>query len=160
MRIEKEGSLRILYPEEGLLLFKKSDTDRTYHTVIYMAKNDSVDDYAEVTYNFVYGEQHDDTIKKMVEKQEKQDMILELQSQVIDYFIMNNDNHESAMPLPFMSLMAMPSNTKTATVFTKDIKTNPLANYLAMRIKMDKLDYDMVVEKYPELKDKIDRLLK
>ena len=34
-----------------------------------------------------------------------------------------------------------------------------MAKYLAMRIKAGKLDYDEVVEKYPEFKDEIDRIL-
>ena len=35
-----------------------------------------------------------------------------------------------------------------------------MAEYLAMRIKQGKLNYDTVVKKYPELKEEIDRYLK
>ena len=34
-----------------------------------------------------------------------------------------------------------------------------MAKYLARQIKMGKLDYDEVVEKYPQFKDEIDRIL-
>lgn len=34
-----------------------------------------------------------------------------------------------------------------------------MAKYLARQIKMGKLDYNEVVEKYPQFKDEIDRLL-
>ena len=34
-----------------------------------------------------------------------------------------------------------------------------MAKYLAMRIKAGKLDYDMVVEKYPQYKAAIDEIL-
>ena len=35
-----------------------------------------------------------------------------------------------------------------------------MAKYLAMRIKMGKLDYDEVIAKYPNLKREIDEYLK
>lgn len=34
-----------------------------------------------------------------------------------------------------------------------------MAKYLARQIKMDKLDYDEVIEKYPQFKDEIDKIL-
>jgi hypothetical protein len=34
-----------------------------------------------------------------------------------------------------------------------------MAKYLARQIKMGKLDYEAVVEKYPQFKDEIDRIL-
>ena len=34
-----------------------------------------------------------------------------------------------------------------------------MAEYLAMRIKEGKLDYDSVIKKYPQFKDEIDKIL-
>lgn len=34
-----------------------------------------------------------------------------------------------------------------------------MAEYLAMRIDKGKLDYDLVVSKYPQFKDEIDNIL-
>ena len=34
-----------------------------------------------------------------------------------------------------------------------------MAEYLAMRIKADKLDYDVVIEKYAQFKEDIDKIL-
>lgn len=34
-----------------------------------------------------------------------------------------------------------------------------MAKYLAMRIKAGKLDYDTVIERYPQYKDAIDEIL-
>lgn len=154
MRIERDGNLRILYPEKGMLIFKKSDEERTYHDMIYMAKSDTEDDYGEVTYDYVYGHQYDDTIKDLMNKHEQQETIIDLQADVIDYFILNNNDRPHAiMPL---TLMAMPSSFKAI----EEINPDPLVKYLAMRIKMKKLDYDLVMSKYPEYQDVIDELLK
>lgn len=154
MRIEKDGNLRILYPEKGLLLFKKSDTERTYHEMVYMAKSDTEDDYGEVTYDYVYGHQYDDTIKELMDKQEKHETMMELQADVIDYFILNNTNRQQAL-IP-LNLMVMTAPTQ----HNIGIDCEPLIKYLAMRIKMKKLDYDLVVDIYPEYQDILDELLK
>ena len=34
-----------------------------------------------------------------------------------------------------------------------------MAKYLARQIKLGKLDYEAVIEKYPQFKDEIDRIL-
>lgn len=137
MRIENKGEMTILYPDEGLLLFKKSDEERTYHDKVYMAKYDSPNDYAEVTYAYAYGESNDEEFVKLQE-------MVELQSNVLDFIMFSNGVFNKG------------------EYETELISINPLDNlskYLSIRITSQNLDYDMVISRFPELKNKIDEYL-
>lgn len=146
MKIETNNGLSILYPDKGLLLFKKSDKERSYHEVIYLAKNDNISDYGEVTHDYAYGHQYDDTITGLISENEKQQTMLELQSEVLDFFIMNGGNTSRSRN----SIMLM-------TIASSE--PNAIVRYLAVRIQAGKLDYDEVIALYPQYKEELDLIL-
>ncbi len=143
MRIENINGLSILYPDEGLLLFKKSDEERTYHEKVYMAKYESSDDYGEVTYAYAYGESNDEEFVKLQKSHDELAEMVELQSDVIDIIMFSNE-------VGFYS--------ETKSTFSLD-PLNSLAKYFAVRITSMNLPYDLVISKFPELKDRIDTFL-
>lgn len=153
MKIENIDGLNILYPEKGMLLFKKTEKEKSYHEVIYLAKNDRIEDYAEVTHDYVYGHQYDDTINKLIDETKENKEMLNLQADLLDYFVMNDSNPTPAV-VPLM-LFAYTNETRTAN----GNEPNALVKYLASRIKAEKLRYEDVMERYPVYKSQIDALL-
>lgn len=156
MRIENVNGLNILYPEKGMLLFKKSDKEKEYHEVVYLAKNDRIEDYAEVTHDYVYGHQYDETITQLIDETKENKAMLDLQADLLDYFVMNDSNPAPAV-LPLM-LFAYSGEAPISNDITGN-EPNALIKYLAIRIKAKKLRYDDVINKYPVYKPQIDELL-
>lgn len=47
MKIENKGGLRVLYPEQGYKLY--SQTNNSYHDIVYLGKNANPNDYVEIS---------------------------------------------------------------------------------------------------------------
>lgn len=153
MKKEKlSNGLEVLKPKEGYLLYKKNEDPVTYHEVIYLAKMENETDYGEVTVDYVYGKDYDGQIEKLKndidEQQEQikmQSIIIESQSEMIDYLLFFDTD----------VMMKMISNVYT----NDDITVNSMAVYLARRIIQKKLSYSLVIGKFQELKADIDIIL-
>lgn len=131
--IEKGSNLRLIQANDGLLLFKKKDTNRTYFTEAYMAKNETEDDYGEVTYDYAYGLSNDKEYVELKENYKKIDEMVILQSYILDMLLFpDNINNESL---------------------------DELAEYISLRIMDKRINYDTVIKTYPNLKEKIDKML-
>lgn len=127
--IEKGSNLRLIQANEGMLLFKKKDTNRSYFTEAYMAKSETQDDYGEVTYDYAYGLSIDKEYIELKENYKKISNMLELQAGIIDLLLFSNDYR------------------------TEDLEK--IENYIALRVIDGKIDYDKAIEKYPNIKEKI-----
>ena len=149
------NGLEVLTPKDGYLLYKKNEDPVTYHEIIYLAKMESEFDYAEVTNEYVYGKDYDgqiETLKnensKLREQIETQSIIIESQSEMIDYLLFFDTD----------VIMGMRSVTPDS-IRNINISVNPMAIYLARRIIQNKLSYSLVIGKFANLKDDIDLLL-
>lgn len=131
--IEKGSGLRLIQANDGLLLFKKKDTNRSYFTEAYMAKNETEDDYGEVTYDYAYGMSNDKEYIELKENYKKIDEMLILHSNILDMLLFPDSINGEAI--------------------------DELAKYVSLKIINKKLDYDIVIQKYPNLKEKIDKIL-
>lgn len=130
--IEKGSNLRLIQANEGMLLFKKKDTNRSYFTEAYMAKSETQDDYGEVTYDYAYGLSIDKEYIELKENYKKLSALIELQSDVLDSLLFSE---------------------------YKSKEINKIEEYVTMRVIEGNIDYKKAIEKYPNIKEKIDNEL-
>jgi len=135
MIVENRGKLRILTPDEGNLLFKKKDADnRDYFNKVYLAINETEEDYSEVSKDYAYGLSTDKEYIQLKENYNNVEKMLKLQSEIIDSIL-----------FPKIVVNSKPLES--------------LAQYIVLRINDGIIEYDDAIKYYPELKNKIDSML-
>lgn len=145
MKVEiMDNGLKILKADEGYLVYKKNEDEPSYYEVVYLAKFENIDDYGEVTRDYVYGKNYDGQIEELNNTISEQQILIDSQSEMIDYLLFFDDGFE------LMSLNRDISNDK---------EVSQMAVYLAKRILLGKLSYKLVMTKFADLKEDIDFIL-
>lgn len=92
MKIENRKGLRIITPESPDYILYSVERN-TYHEIVYLGKNDSVDNYKEMERRLLNQAKEDNKIEQLLNKIEEQDaLISKLAKQLADLTDLVNKN--------------------------------------------------------------------
>lgn len=92
MKIENRKGLRIITPESPDYILYSVERN-TYHEIVYLGKNDSVDNYKEMERRLLNQAKEDNKIEQLLNKIKEQDaLISKLAKQLADLTDLVNKN--------------------------------------------------------------------